>query len=248
MIWNSKVPVHHLSANWNKNETSFVGTTDRAFTWQSVFGNWNQPIHIHSCSSPDTTRIFLLCLALDSAPTWSISNSGPALTVVSLLVGIWMKESEALCSRVISGPCLHPCQASLGLTLELHLPLAVLDSVSFGKFLAKGSSLAVFCQRGAVQRCQQALASLAPLLVSVYAVLPFGSAFVWLKFRSVRRKNTPAARTLTLSCLWGLVCSECSSWASIMLCFLFFTGRLEPIYLNCSCLVLECAMNILCAV
>lgn len=92
-----------------------------------------------------------------------------------------MKESEALCSRVISGPCLHPCQASLGLTLEMHLPPAVLDSASFGKFLAEGSSLAVFCQRGAIQRCQQALASLTPLLVSGYVVLPLCSAFVWLK-------------------------------------------------------------------
>ena len=34
---------------------------------------------------PRYNQDFLLCLALDSAPTWSISNSGPALTAVSLL-------------------------------------------------------------------------------------------------------------------------------------------------------------------
>lgn len=36
---------------------------------------------------PQYNQDFLLCLSLDSAPTWSISNSGPVLTVVSLLCG-----------------------------------------------------------------------------------------------------------------------------------------------------------------
>ena len=247
MIWNSKVPVHHLSANWNKNETSFVGTMDQTFTWHWVFGNRNQPIHIHSCSSPQYNQDFILCLSLDSASTWSISNSGPVLTVVSLLCGHLDEgiRGSLLKSYVWTTPSSLPGKPgfdSWDAASSSCLRLSLLREVS-SRRLIFGSFLPTQCYPEMTTGIGTPHAPVS-VRVCYFAIL---LCFCLAKVQEHVMQEYIICKDLTLSCLWWLVCSKCSSWASIMLCFLCFTGRLESIYLSCFHLVLECAVNFLCA-
>lgn len=89
----------------------------------------------YSCSSPNTATTFLLCLALDSALSWSLSSSGPWACSSSAFrhLGEWV-AAEALFP---SYPCVisSSLQGQPGLSLDFDLSPAVLDSASFWKFL-----------------------------------------------------------------------------------------------------------------
>lgn len=170
------------------------------------------------------------------------------LTVVSLLSGHLDEgiRGSLLKSYVWTTPSSLPGKPgfdSWDAASSSCLRLSLLWEVS-SRRLVFGSFLPTWCypEMSAGMGTPQALVS---VRVCCFAVL---LCFCLAKVREREMQEYTICKDLTLSCLWRLVCSECSSWASVMLCFLCFTGRLEPIYLNCFHLVLECAVNFLCAV
>lgn len=144
---------------------------------------------------------------------------------------------------------LHPCQASLGLTLEFGLPPAVLDSASFWKFLTESSSLfgyllSIQCypEMPTVSGVPQVLLN---ARICCFAIL-LCPPLAWI--HECVMSGHAIERDSTLNSISGLISFKNSWWASITLYFLCFTGLLASIYPTCFYLFLKCTMKFLCAV